>query len=444
MAKGFSISGPQAVAVQPEWLKARLTEKRLFTDANGYRLETIEIRNVWESSKRTTILYDMIFSNGGEKRRQLYVGSLVPTGKLAKEQVAFEKHVTQRPKWGPAVTTLPEINLVLASFPSDRKMALLREEDVVRWLERHTNILPWKVADASAGTRLRCELDVLKYVPAKRFTTLCRVHHQNEHGNWQTFLLVAKQLNEPHKARQLCNSLKQLNRELVRVYERLQHEAPDLEPIPFIIPKAYGVLDSRSTAFIEFVPGENLKRLLPQLEIGSVFQRVGGLLAVFHRIEKRVRKHITFRNEVAEVRLALDTVIDALPELEKRLMHYYHEFRKFVFQDDAPKVLLHGSFRLNHIFLADDRLALLDLDSIRMGHPAYDLANFLSSLYYLEAQEKITADERMAITEAFLLGYARAAAHDLSPTSVLWFFEQPADQQAGVQVRDASAWRSGL
>ncbi len=421
MAKGFTISGPQAAAVQPEWLKERLSEKLLFNHTNGYRLETIKVRNVWETSKRTTILYDMVFANGGEKRRQMYVGSLVPDGKLAKEQGAFEKHAVSAPPWGPAVTTLPEINLVLASFPSDRKMALLRADDVLGWLRRHPDLMPWQHSPQPGMEDWRCEIDVLKYVPAKRFTALCRVHYPHEDGNWRTFLLVAKQLNEPQKARQSCNNLKQLNRELTRIYETLRSETSNPEPPEFVIPKAYGVLDSRSTAFIEYIPGDNLKQLLPQIEIDPVFTQVGGLLAVFHRLEKRVRKQVTLRNEIAEVRLALDTVIDALPELEQRLMRFYHEFRRTVTVEDAPEVLLHGSFRLNHIFHTGERLALLDLDSLRMGHPAYDLANFLSSLYYLEAQEKITPEVRSAIGSAFLKGYNDWAANAPSPNSVLWF-----------------------
>jgi Ser/Thr protein kinase RdoA (MazF antagonist) len=84
-------------------------------------------------------------------------------------------------------------------------------------------------------------------------------------------------------------------------------------------------------------------------------------------------------------------------------------------------VLLHGTFRLNHIFIHGDELALIDFDSLRMGHPAYDLANFLSSLYYLEAQDRLEPSQRQNIARHFLAGYAATAPLIVPPEVLLWF-----------------------
>jgi thiamine kinase-like enzyme len=76
---------------------------------------------------------------------------------------------------------------------------------------------------------------------------------------------------------------------------------------------------------------------------------------------------------------------------------------------------------LNHILIHDDELVLVDLDSLRMGHPAYDLANFLSSLYYLEALERISPAVRCDIARHVLQGYAQGAPRPVSSAAVLWF-----------------------
>jgi aminoglycoside phosphotransferase (APT) family kinase protein len=111
----------------------------------------------------------------------------------------------------------------------------------------------------------------------------------------------------------------------------------------------------------------------------------------------------------------------ASPVLRPRLRQLYEPFKDFYWPDETPPTLLHGTYRLNHIFIHNGELALLDLDSLRMGHPAYDVANFLSSLYYLEAQERVTPALRQEIARHFLQGYAAHAPWKIPRPAVLWF-----------------------
>ena len=93
----------------------------------------------------------------------------------------------------------------------------------------------------------------------------------------------------------------------------------------------------------------------------------------------------------------------------------------FHWQNKNPEVLLHGSFRLNHIFIFENELSLIDMDSIRHGHPAYDIANMLSSLYYLLTQGLIDQKTYLQISHHFLLGYANRSVVRVPATSVIWF-----------------------
>jgi aminoglycoside phosphotransferase (APT) family kinase protein len=111
-----------------------------------------------------------------------------------------------------------------------------------------------------------------------------------------------------------------------------------------------------------------------------------------------------------------------LPHFKPRLRAVFSAFKSFRWEDGLAPVLLHGTYRLNHIFLRHGELALLDLDSLRLGHPAYDVANFLSSLYYLEeAHGRLNPALRREISRYFLEGYAEKMPHAISPAAVLWF-----------------------
>jgi aminoglycoside phosphotransferase (APT) family kinase protein len=88
--------------------------------------------------------------------------------------------------------------------------------------------------------------------------------------------------------------------------------------------------------------------------------------------------------------------------------------------DNAPKVLLHGAFRPKHVFVHDGRLAMIDIDGMCVGHPAHDIAHFLSALYYDEAEELLSAGDRSLAVGRFLEGYSARAPWQLQSAAVLW------------------------
>ncbi|NUQ40997.1 MAG: hypothetical protein HUU32_06340 [Calditrichaceae bacterium] len=76
---------------------------------------------------------------------------------------------------------------------------------------------------------------------------------------------------------------------------------------------------------------------------------------------------------------------------------------------------------MNYIFLHDGSLFLLDFDSCCVGHPGYDVANFLASMYYLDAQDFVDAGLRREIARLFLEGYAAHARWPIPARAVMGF-----------------------
>jgi aminoglycoside phosphotransferase (APT) family kinase protein len=88
--------------------------------------------------------------------------------------------------------------------------------------------------------------------------------------------------------------------------------------------------------------------------------------------------------------------------------------------DDHLQVLLHGAFRPKHVFVHDGTLAMIDVDGMSVGHPAHDIAHFLSALYYHEAEQLLSPGDRALAVGRFLDGYAARAPWTLQPGAVLW------------------------
>jgi len=280
---------------------------------------------------------------------------------------------------------------------------------------------PWLAANlhevangALAGASWQVQatsVEMLRYVPEKRFTARCTAEFKMANGAATKIAFIVKQLNGGPKAKKLYRDLRSL-----------RHAWPDDKTVPVRFPRALALDENSGAVFIEALSGHNLKEVLFDIDRAQIIPAVGRLLADFHRAQKSVRKKITVKNELTENREAAGIIVKTLPQHKLRLKRLIAAFKAFDWNDGTAPVLLHGTYRLNHIFLGDEGLALLDLDSLRLGHPAYDIANLLSSLYYLEeAHGRISAAMRREISRYFLAGYAEKMAHPVTPAAVLWF-----------------------
>lgn len=400
-----------ALALDPAWLREKLAQHLWREHEPAGKIAEVLVQQVRETKKGVTMLYSVTLNGVAAPREQLYVGYLVRMQDLADEFKSVAKKAKLQPPAGRSVVLLPEAGLILAAFPNDRKLALLSREYLLEWLPEHLQEISlgelsradWRVQDIT--------LEPLRYVPERRFTALGCAQLVNTHGESYKLSFIAKQVGDEKKAKRLYRNLLSL-----------EHALAQLEHVPFRVPRALAWNESHALVFIECLPGTNLKQLLLELDIARMMPRVGELLAVFHCADKRVRKRVSYSSELRENREAMRDIAEVLPHLRPRLRGLFAGLARMRWASANAPVLLHGTYRLNHIFLRDDELVLLDLDSLRLGDPAYDIANFLTSLYYLEAQERIAPELRRQIAACFLAGYAKASRAEVSPFVVLWFF----------------------
>jgi Ser/Thr protein kinase RdoA (MazF antagonist) len=419
-------------ALNPAWLKQYLPEYLWRENETPQEILAPRVLQAWRDDKRTTVLYQMrLRDEASRERDQLYAGYLVAAERLAEEYKSALKRAKHQPAAGLAATVIPEASLVLLAFPNDRKLRLFAPEEFYPWLKakwrsvcaalpralpRRARIKKWKLKAA--------HYEVLRYVPDKRCTMRCHVRVQRKDGTTKEAAFIAKQLSDGKKAKKLFLGLFGLQAAWAKVKRPAPGRLPALRkaPTPVRFPRALGWDEARALVFLEELPGKNLEHVLAEAELAPMLHKVGGMLAVFHRAPKRVRKRVSYKSEMKEVRLAAREIVAVFPNWRARLRELLLGLKGLAGPGEAREVLLHGTFRLNHVFVHDGEPALLDLDSMRTGPAAYDIANFLSALYYFEAQGRLTAEQREAITPSFLEGYAAQCECEVAPASVLWFF----------------------
>ena len=296
---------------------------------------------------------------------------------------------------------------------NEHEVRIPSEQDLLLLLSKHREEL---IDRGFVGNVNQIQTEILRYVVGKRFTARCKAAIGGKNGFEKEFTFIIKSLKNITKARNLYENLIALQNEEVGRFKNQNGEN-----VKFRFPKALAFDKEKSILFMEDLPGQNLAEVLSEIELKTVIHEVGHFLSEFHCANVRSTKNVTIENEIVEVRKANEIIGSALPNFRAPLHQILQKLIALQVDDPFPSKLLHGSFRINHILISKNELTLLDFESLRNGHPAYDLANFLSSLYYMEAQKRISTKQRYDIARYFLEGYAAKPQWTIQSVTVLWF-----------------------
>lgn len=400
-------------ALDPRWLTAKLSPHVWRDDEPVGEVVQVAIRDTWVSLQGLTMLCEVHLrsrDNGPDNGivRQLYVGHEVNSDHFHEEYDALLRTASTPPALGRPVVPIADANLILLAFPNARKMRPLSPDELHRWLAGHI--------EALCGTRLgtgqwqltATTFEVVNYVPDRRLTMRCCCEVGGDDGSKRRMTFIAKQFTSRKKAKRLYRTLASFAR------------AWRYPAVSF--PRALAFDDDHAIVFMEELPGRDLRRTWAEVDLTHVLPAVGKLLANFHRAPIRVRRRISTTSELETVNRALRIVTRTFPQMRQHARDCVTALKAVQWSDDAPAVLLHGAYRLSHILHFGGGLSLVDLDSLGIGHPGYDIGKFLAYLYYLETSGEISASARRDASHQFLEGYAAAAPWRVSPAAVLWFF----------------------
>ncbi len=393
----------------PEWLRERLAACIWREDEIPGCLAAIQVRRRRKSHRGTTTLYTVIFGTpSGETIEQLYIAYEIPRDALDAEYRSALSEALVAPALGRAVVQIPDANLLLLAYPNDRRMHVPGDEALRACISRiATGAVNGGARRQSVCRVKEATFSVLRYVPGQRLTLRCRGSFETEAGVEQPFAFVAKQFRKPDVARAVHGSL-------VALDEHFSISRAVRLPRPIAFDEETGLM------VMEELPGKDLIQALPDVDVGEAMWGAGQMLAAFHQAPHVVRTSLSMQEKIDDVRLVSKKIEKYLPAVAPRLSACFARCLTVGWNDDVPNVLLHGAFRPKHVFVHERGLAMIDVDGMCVGHPAHDIAHFLSALYYHEAEELLSAADRSVAVGRFLEGYSAGAPWRLQPAAVLW------------------------
>jgi len=287
--------------------------------------------------------------------------------------------------WKP-VMLWPEMNMVLHAFPYDPQMPYLGqliEPDFVRQAIQE-NMTGFGLTDDWRCEKIMCSR--VKHRPGKSCTLLHEAEMIDRLGSTRYFKFFGKTYRTP------------VSRHIFDVVQQI-FECASLEGGALNIPKPIAHIDAVNTVWQHAWEGQNLSYIgkTCQWKIlvdSNVVKKVAAMVAQFHEI--RITNCPLRRG--ASVETVLQNAAEDCAKIARFLPDKTHELRQIMDQiaacaatqnEEIPQKTIHGTFKLAQILCHQERLALVDFDSVALGDPLYDVAEFLASLEFLKVTDAV-------------------------------------------------------
>ena len=315
--------------------------------------------------------------------------------------------------WKP-VHVWPEMGMVLHTFPYDRKLPYLGHLLEPAWIKQQVEANLGGL-DLNAGARCeRVTVEKIKYMPGKR----CVLRYE---------ILFADQ------ARRIFYGKTYDDAQGRHVFQALQKicASPACHDGRLNVPAPVAYLEIANTVWQQAWEGEDFNAVMGKSGWENFHRtdfpgKIATMLAALHGI---VMAGVALRRGHAPQAVLLNACDDAsdiapfAPERQELLNEFTRtlEAAMTLFESPTPETTIHGSFKLAQLLCRDKQLALIDFDSIALGDPLYDVAEFVASLAFLQVSDEIPATRLSESIETFLASYERQVSWACERRRLAWY-----------------------
>jgi len=428
-----------AVIMDPESMKARLQDQLFDSpqERERFRIRQCEItRARLKPGSSCMVGYRLEIEDRTTKEtgEQILCGRACTEGQSRSQwERALVRSLVQ-PRFGRALIYLPELEMVLWSFPNDRRMDTL--PTLVDPDHFMSVILPkllashlgneWKVTGATST--------LVHYIGEHRCMVRieANVDHQGDARQQSVTLFQKTYHNE--KGEETSRVMHQLWQSEARRSGRL------------VIAKLVSYDSSLKTLWQLGFKGTSLDSWdIESPEFLPFLKEAACQLAALHSTSITCTRSRTLSDLVANLTVVTPALIRCRPSCGPVLDPLVNRLSAQADRmPEEPRVTLHGDLHLGNVFVNDGHVALIDLDSVRTGSPLLDLGSLIAGLHYLGIQRGRSAEDCHRLVEPFLRTYQANVSWAIHPQMLSWYVAAPLLTRAYRCVRKLKPGRMDL
>ena len=299
---------------------------------------------------------------------------------------------------------VPELDMIVWSFPDDPRLPQLHELLDVKRVARH---FPYANLSFAPDAIVDIKVEVVRYRPEQR----CILRYDIVHGATRDHcVLYAKVFADDNG---------------VHVFARIQHCHGAASSLGIRIARPLGYSAAVRTVWQEELIGTSLTAALDAGNYEAPMTAIGHCLARLHAADLPMQKTVTRDERLADVRKKSNKLAQMLPALAVDLNTIIARAQsELAMLPPAQKAVIHGDVHFGQFLITTDgALALFDFDEWSSGDPAQDLADLIVDPYVSQFARDKTETSRILssrVARALLASYRSHAAWVVSDATIAW------------------------
>ena len=347
----------------------------------------------------------------GENREQIVCGRAFPEGRSQSKREKAEARPLVQPRFGKPLLHLPDIEMVLWSFPNDRKIRTLPA--VIAEAQRAPEFSPnWLTSHRGPGWHVvGTTSNLVHYVGEHTCTVRTSIDLlDTARRTRQTMVIFGKTYYDEEGAqtdrvmRQLWNSESRKNGRL-GLAQPLWYDAPH---------KALWQLGIQGTTLETCA--------IEQPESVQLLTEAAHTIGAFHGTRLSGIRSVTIQTLIDKLGVVSPMLMQARPTCKPVLVPLLARLAAQAKSIPAsPTATLHGDLHLKNLFLTNGKIALIDLDNVCEGPPGLDIGSFIAGLLTTALTKGSSLSQMTSRLHTFLEHYHQSVAWKVDQPTVAWF-----------------------
>ncbi len=409
---------PQLPKVLDASLMLEKFQNTLFeTEQSGQRFRVTDCEVVYvkyKPRKPCTVCYQIVIrdTSTNQVHAQLHSARIFESGGSILRYTNAQKRPLIPPCSGKALIHIPEFEMVIWSFPNDRKLGALPQlTDSVLLQEK---LLPellvrlfgqgWTIDGATT--------DVMNYVPRYSCTVKVMIQMRSRQLAEKTFLTLYGKTYVDQKSGENAYAVMQ---ELWKTDARKSGEFRMAQPAWY---------DPTRNIFWQFaVPGTTLLQYdMKSPQFAKLLDKAGGTIATLHTLPVTETAHIRLEDRVSRLQhsnLALSHLKPHVIQLLQNIVTLLIDQVEGL--EDQPETTLHGDLHFKNFIVDGASVAMIDLDEIGRGSPFHDVGSCVSFLFHQGLEAGLAGSRIEELVQVFVQGYQRHVAWDVTEPVLRWY-----------------------
>ena len=304
------------------------------------------------------------------------------------------------------VAYLPETEMVLWSFPNDRKLTHLPQLLNLKFLAAH---LPKKLLSLELDESDEIgaiETEILHYLPERSCMIRYRLAMKRSTGGSQALTLYGKNYRDEQGA---------------EVYSIMRQLADQMSGSA--VPLGYD--HDLRTLWQSQVPGKPfLWETLPASHTLAVFRGVARCVAEFHRCTLQTSGRFDLEDIDESLLDTVRVAEQACPNLAGRIRSLVNRLfaqRRSMDWSETLTTPIHRDLKMCNFLIDGERVALIDMDCVCIGDPLTDIASLIANTHHNGIRAGCDDAGIRKVVDLFRSDYAGMAAYAVSLPRLNWY-----------------------